>query len=185
MRFFFKLACFTLMPLLCHVVHAQAPEAVSSVNFPVIVSYNLDKAKVTLPRDLKGEMNLLLLPFEREQQKDADSWLPVAKEIEASRPGFRHYMLPVFAKENFLYRWWMNSSLRSDLPADQQRQFTIPLYINRKSFLQPLQIASDHEITVLLVEKNGRVIWRVTGALTEAKRASLESILVGSAGSGR
>lgn len=178
MRFFFNLACITLIPVLCHIATAQAPEASPSMTFPVVVSYNLDKNKVTLPGDLQGELNLLLLPFEREQQKDVDSWMPVVKEVATSRPGFRHYLLPVFAKENFLYRWWMNASLRSDLPQNQERQFIIPIYTNRKDFLRQLQITSDHEITLLLVEKDGRVIWRATGAFTAAKRASLESALV-------
>lgn len=141
-------------------------------------SYNLEKTKVALPRDLEGQVNLLLLPFEREQQKDADSWTPVVREVEAARPDFRRYCLPVFARENFLYRWWMNSSLRSSLQKKEQRKSTIPLYLDRQSFLHELRIASDREMAVLLVEKNGRVLWRTSGRLTEQKKASLESALV-------
>jgi len=178
MHLFFKLACLTLMPVLGHVAIAQAPELAPSVTFPVIVSYDLNKVKVTLPSDLKGDLNLLLLPFEREQQTDADSWLPLAKEIEAAHPGLRHYMLPVFAKENFLYRWWINSSLRSNLPENEQRQTTIPLYLNRLNFMKSLKIDSDKEITILLIDKNGRVLWREMGELNDVKRSSLEAALV-------
>ncbi len=185
MHLFFKLACLTLLPVLGHFTTAQAPEPAPSATFPVVVSYDLDKVKVTLPGDLKGDVNLLLLPFEREQQADADSWLPVAKEIETAHPGFRHYMLPVFARENFLYRWWINSSMRSDATDDQQRQFTIPLYLNRQTFLRQLKIATDTQVTVLLVKKDGEVIWRATGTMTPEKRASLESVLVPAGKSGR
>ena len=185
MHLFFKLACLTLMPVLSHVAIAQAPELAPSVTFPVVVSYDLNKLKVTLPSDLKGDLNLLLIPFEREQQADADSWLPMAKEIEATHPALRHYMLPVFAKENFLYRWWINSSMRSDAVDDQQRQVTIPLYINRQPFLKQLQIASDRQVSALLVRKDGHVIWRATGAMTPEKRASLESVLAPSGKTGR
>jgi hypothetical protein len=185
MHLFFKLACLTLMPVLGHFTIAQAPEPAPSATFPVVVSYDLNKVKVTLPGDLKGDVNLLLLPFEREQQADADSWLPLAKEVETAHPGLRHYMLPVFGRENFLYRWWINSSMRSDAKDDQERQSTIPLYLNRPTFLKQLKIASDTHVTVLLVKKDGDVIWRSTGAMTAEKRASLETVLAPSGKTGR
>ncbi|HVJ07512.1 MAG TPA: hypothetical protein VM554_03960 [Acidisarcina sp.] len=186
MRFFAKLACYTLALFLCHTALAQ-PGAASAANsnFPVVASYNLDKTKVTLPRDLQGEINLLMLSFAPEQQKDVDSWKPIVKEVETSRPGFRHYLVPVFSRENFLSRWWMNSSLRSRLPANEERKWTIPLYLNRQRFLKQLQIASDQEITLLLVEKSGQILWRTTGALTEEKRAALQEALMASDKAGR
>lgn len=54
MHLFFKLACLTLMPVLGHVAIPQAAEPAPSATFPVVVSYDLDKVKVTLPGDLKG-----------------------------------------------------------------------------------------------------------------------------------
>jgi hypothetical protein len=174
MRYFLKLACLVLMPVLCHAATAQAP---SNGSFPVIASYNLEKTKVTLPDDFQGQVNLLILTFESEQQKDADSWTPVVKNVEAGRPAVHHYLLPVYGKENFLYRWWINSSLRSTLPEDEQRQTTIPLYLNRLSFMKSLKIDTDKEITLLLVDKRGRVLWREMGEFSDQKRSSLEAAL--------
>ena len=175
MRSFLKLACLVLLPVVCHAATAQAT---LNLSFPVIASYNLEKTKVTLPADFQGQVNLVFLTFESEQQKDADSWAPVVKNVEASRPGIHHYLLPVYGKENFLYRWWINSSLRSSLPENEQRQTTIPLYLNRLNFMKSLKIDSDKEITVLLIDKQGRVLWREMGELNDAKRSSLEAALV-------
>jgi len=175
MRNFLQLACLVLMPVFGHAANAQA-----SLNgsFPVIASYNLEKTKVTLPADFQGQVNLIFLTFESEQQKAADTWAPVVKNAEASRPGLHHYLLPVYGKENFLYRWWINSSLRSSLPEDEQRQTTIPLYLNRPTFMKSLKIDSDKDVTVLLVDKQGRILWREVGELNDAKRSSLQAALV-------
>lgn len=175
MRNFLQLVWLVLMPVFCHAANAQA---LLNGSFPVIASYNLEKTKVTLPADFQGQVNLIILTFESEQQKDADTWTPVVKNVEASRPGMHHYLLPVYGKENFLYRWWINSSLRSSLPEDEQRQTTIPLYLNRPNFMKSLKIGSDKEITVLLVDKQGRVLWREMGGLNEAKRSSLQAALL-------
>ena len=62
------------IPVFCHAANAQA-----SLNgsFPVIASYNLEKTKVTLPADFQGQVNLIFLTFESEQQKAADTWAQV------------------------------------------------------------------------------------------------------------
>ena len=44
--------------------------------------------------------------------------------------------------------------------------------------MKSLKIDSDKEITVLLVDKQGRVIWREMGELNDAKRSSLQAALV-------
>jgi ATP10 protein len=173
MRILLKLACISLVPIFCQAANQQAAESARVAEFPVVTSYNLEKTKVVLPQDLEGQFNILLLSFEREQQSEADSWVPVAKQVEASHADVRYYQLPVFTRENFLYRWWLNSSLRSDLPEGESRKTTIPLYLNRPAFLADLQISTDQQISVLLVEKNGRVLWRTTGEATDEKKAGL------------
>ena len=76
-----------------------------------------------------------------------------------------------------MYRWWVNSSLRSSLPEDSAAP-TIPLYLNRPNFMKSLKIDSDKDVTVLLVDKQGRVLWREMGEMNEAKRSSLQAALV-------
>lgn len=162
----------------------QPSEAPRPVVFPAVTAYNLQKEKVTLPAAFEGEVNLLLLSFEREQQKDVDLWLPVAKEVQATHPKLRYYALPVFPRQNMLYRWWMNSSLRSDLPSQENARQTIPIFTNRQRFRHDLEIGSDREITVLLADRAGKVLWRATGPLTAEKKASLLAAL-GSSGNGQ
>ena len=44
----------------------------SAAVFPAISSYALDKSKITLPGELKGKYDVLILSFEREQQQQVD-----------------------------------------------------------------------------------------------------------------
>jgi len=154
-----------------------ATEPAKPIVFPVTLSYNLDKDKVTLPADLGGAVNLLVLSYSPAQQADAQSWLPVAKSIAASRSDFRFYMLPVFWRQNILYRLWMNYSMRSESPTAESWPWTIPLYVNKERFNQELEIPSESDVVVLLVDKAGKVLWRSTGALTDEKKAALMVVL--------
>ncbi len=141
--------------------------------FPNLAATNLAKQKMVLPQDFAGTANLLLIAFEREQQKDVDTWLPAAKEIEAAHSGFRYYELPTIGRSNPIFRWYLDSAMRSGIADNKARARTITLYIDKQDFRHSLDIPSESAITVLLVDKSGKVIWRATGDFTEEKKANL------------
>jgi hypothetical protein len=166
------LFCALLLP----VAHAwQGDEARKPAVFPAITSYSLDKAKVNLPGDLVGQANLLLVSFEPEQQKDIDTWMPFAQALQHTNFSFRWYRLPVSGRENFVFRWWSNSSMRSDETDPETWPWIVPIFVDKDDFRRTLQIPNEHEIVVLLIDKQGHVLWRAAGPLTSANRTSLTS----------
>ncbi len=141
--------------------------------FPPVTSYSLDKQKVALPGELEGETNLLLVSFKEEQQSDIDSWLPAAQALQHTNFQFRYYQLPVAERENFIFRWWESSSMRSDQSDPETWHWIIPLWVDRKKFFEDLTIPNDKEVVVLLIDRQGRIQWRSTGPMTPDKRAAL------------
>jgi hypothetical protein len=141
----------------------------SAPTLPSVTAYNLLKSKVTLPKDLSTPASLLVLSFLHNQQAETDSWV----KLDGSLPGLRIWSLPVYTRENVIYRWWMNSSLRSATHDSHAWGNTVPLYVNKPEFLKTLQIHSEREVVVLLVNRSGTVLWRSTGLLTQEKRDSL------------
>ena len=173
MRYAARIAlCLAVLPF-AHA--AQSGNAQKPTVFPDILSYRLDKAKVNLPHDLEGKLNLLLISFEPEQQKDIETWLPAAQALQHTDFNFRWYRLPVSGHENFIFRWWENSSMRSDETDPETWHWIIPLYVNKEEFRGALQIPNEREVVVLLVDKQGRVLWRNSGSMTPQKRVSLLS----------
>jgi hypothetical protein len=139
---------------------------------PTVTAYALDRAKVTLPRDFRAPLNLLILSFQRDQQGMVDGWI---KAVPG--PRVETWWLPVSARENGVYRWWLNASLRGSLAASQPRHCTVPLYVNKPQFLKSLQISSEQDVVVLLTDKSGRVLWRTAGAENDSKKAELSNFL--------
>jgi hypothetical protein len=164
------LCVMTMLPL----AHAtQGGDVPKPVVFPPVLSYSLDKVKVSLPADLEGKANLLLISFEPEQQKDVDTWFPVAQALQHTNFDFRWYRLPVSNRENLVFRWWENSSMRSDESDPETWHWIVPLYVNKDEFRHTLDIPDEHSIVALLTDKQGHVLWRASGDLTAEKRASL------------
>jgi hypothetical protein len=148
-------------------------DAQKQVTFPSVTSWSLDKQKVILPSGMEGQTDLLILSFEPEQQKDVESWLPVAQSLQHTNFQFRYYELPVSVRENFIFRWWETSSMRSDQTDPVTWHWIVPLFVDRPKFLQDLDIPNAKQIVTLLVDRQGHVQWRATGAFSEDKRAGL------------
>lgn len=144
------------------------------VVLPPVTAYALDRAKVTLPADFAAPLNLLILSFQRDQQSVVEGWLPVLT------PGSRAqtWVLPIAARENGLYRWWLNASLRGSLPPSQPRRYTVPLYVNKTQFLRSLQVSSEKDVVLLLTDKAGHVLWRTAGPVTDSKKAALSNFVL-------
>jgi hypothetical protein len=113
--------------------------------------------------------------FRGPAQPVVDGWLP--QLTASSTPSVQPWLLLISPQENGLYRWWLNASLRSSLPASQPRRYTVPLYVNKTEFLRSLQVSSEREVVLLLTDRTGRVLWRATGPVTDAKLAALTNFL--------
>ena len=151
----------------------QPPRA----HFPSVQASNLEKREFKLPSDFEGERNLLLVAFEREQQKDVDTWLHEMKRFEELDPGFQYYELPTIEKPNALTRWFIDTGMRRGIPDRKARQRTITLYIDKKPFVEALMITNQKKIYEFLVNRKGEVLWQSDGVFDATTGASLRSAL--------
>jgi hypothetical protein len=165
--------CALLCALALPVAHAAQNGTTKPAVFPTLTTYNLAKARLDLPSDFAAQLNLLLISFQPEQQTQIDTWMPLAQALQHTNFNFRWYRMPVSSPEFFVFRWWDNSSMRSDETDPETYPWIVPLYVDKGSFRSDLQIPTSHTISVLLVNKQGRVLWRAEGKLTPEMRASL------------
>jgi hypothetical protein len=158
-------------------VPLTAQQSSAPAVLPSVTAYALDRSKVTLPADFAAPLNLLILSFQPDQESVVEGWLPVVNP-GATPEIVQTWHLPISQRENGLYRWWLNASLRGSLPPSQPRRYTVPLYVNEPQFLRSLQVYSEKEVVLLLTDKTGRVLWRASGAVTDGKRTALTSFLM-------
>jgi hypothetical protein len=156
---------------------AQQADVASVGKFPALESETLEKQAVHLPQDFRGQRNLLLIAFEREQQKDIDTWLTQMKRYEAIDKEFRYYEIPTIEKMNRFMRWFINTGMRHGIPDKKARERTITLYIDKEPFKKSLQITDEKKIYAVVVDRSGTVLWRATGPYDEANGKSLKEFL--------
>ena len=149
------------------------------MHFPAVSGSNLQRQKLTLPRDFQGAQNLIFIAFQQWQQAQVDTWIPFAKELEATHPGVRYYELPTIERRNALARTFINEGMRAGIPDPVARERTITLYLDKRAFRKALQLPGEDDIHVLLVDRQGKVLWRAEAAFTPENGESLVATLRG------
>jgi hypothetical protein len=75
--------------------------------------------------------------------------------------------------------------MRAGIPNARARARTVTLYIDTARFMQALGIPSKNEVHVLLVDRQGGILWRTTGSFHEAKGAELAQVIASHLQAGR
>jgi hypothetical protein len=152
--------------------------ALGPSTFPLVEGANLEDRRFRLPEDFEGGRNIVLIAFEREQQAEVDTWLPLARSLESEIPGVRSYELPTIRELPGVLRGWITGGMARGIPDAQARASTITLFLDKDEFRRALQIRSEKTITVVVTDREGRICWQTTGTWTPEKEAALRRVLV-------
>jgi hypothetical protein len=143
------------------------------VHFPTVTGSNLERQEFEFPRDFAGELNLLFVPFLQSQQRTVNTWIPFAQELEARFPEVVYYELPTIDEMPMLSRTFINEGMRAGIPDAKARQRTVTLYIDTAKFRQAVGIPGKDQVHILLVNRQGDILWRATGDFDPVKGQEL------------
>jgi hypothetical protein len=147
--------------------------------FPTVRAESLERQPYELPKGLDGRFNVVVIAYRRPQQADVDTWMPYLNALEARDPRVRWWELPTISETTGLFiGWWIDGGMRAGIPDRAQRARTITLYLDKARFRASLRLPdSDATIHTLLIDKEGRVLWRFDGPFTAAAGAALDARL--------
>lgn len=142
-------------------------------HFPVVSGYNLNRQELEFPKDFGGELNLVIVPFKQYQQDIVNTWIPFAQQLEQDHPGFIYYELPTIYEMPAVSRTFINEGMRAGIPDQKARERTITLYLDKEIFKFALDIGTEDEIHLFLVDAEGHIYWRSAGEFTKLKADGL------------
>ena len=143
------------------------------MTFPTVNGSNLQRAKLTLPQDFAGKVNLLFIAFQQWQQDEVNTWIPLAESFEAQYPGLVYYELPTIRALNALSKFFINEGMRAGIPNPKSRERTITLYLEKDDFRTALGLEDEEHIYALLIDHQGNELWRARGPLSQSGKTSL------------
>ncbi len=148
-----------------------------AVIFPQIETRNLEGRKFHLPADFEGDLNIVILAFQRWQQDIIDVWVPHLDALAERYPGLRIYELPTLANRYRMVQRFIDGGMAAGIASREARERTLTIYTDKRRFLAPLGVTDESTITLLLVDRQGRILWQGAGAYNPNLLASLEAAL--------
>jgi hypothetical protein len=138
---------------------AQTPASPTLGRMPTIQTESLAEREMTLPRDLPGERTLVLVAFDRVQQKNIDTWIDGMQLKSSAMPWIE---TPVIDPKNALFRAFINGGMRRGITDPTAREKTITLYTDRIEFSKSMGFAAWEKpgivVYAAVVDRAGRVL---------------------------
>jgi len=155
------------------VVESKLAVNQEGAHFPQVSGSNLMREEFEFPKDFEGEYNLVIIPFQQIQQRDVNTWIPAAQELERRYDNLVYYELPTIYKLPTISRTFINEGMRAGIPDQTSRERTVTFYLDKDVFKQALEIDSEERIHLFLVDREGRIYWREAGLFSDEKASSL------------
>ena len=115
--------------------------------------------------------------FVQGHQDDINTWIDIVPDLTEAYPSLRFYEVPVIYEAGPLFRWWLNNGMRIGVVEEEARRRTITVYTDRDRFSQAVALPSLESIHTLLLDTQGRILWRETGPVSERAIESLTRVI--------
>lgn len=144
-------------------------------HFPVTKGRRLTGDDVRLPHDLPADATLLIVSFQDALDPLSDQWARLGDRLAAAHEGrFVVWETPILGK-TFKHLGSLGTmGVRHQVESDEERDRTIPLFTDVKSFRKALRIKKDG-VYAYLVSRDGRIVWRGEGDIDMDEVAELEA----------
>ncbi len=143
------------------------------MKFPNVKATSLTNWSYQLPRDLDGELNLVIVAFKQWQQDWVDTWIPSLQRLAFEHKALRVYEMPTMSRFNALYRFMIDNGMRAGIPDKAVRAATLCTYIDIPPFARALQLPGYDSIYLFLLDQTGEILWRGQGPYDQAQLAEL------------
>jgi len=150
--------------------------ALATTIIPPATGTALDGHTVILPRDLPGHATVLILGFTQRSADATTAWeMPVRTSL-ANTPAIGFYDMPFLEDAPSIIRPLIIRSIRKQVPDIVKPNF-VPLTSGQSQWKQLTGFSKDapDAAYVLLVDRNGQVLWQTHDPYTPARFAELSA----------
>ncbi|MCM8535011.1 MAG: hypothetical protein NE334_03655 [Lentisphaeraceae bacterium] len=145
--------------------------------FPTVTGTNLEGDEKTLPNCLAKNRTIVVVAFERDQQKLCDAWYKQIETHLAKDTDSAYFEIPTISKMNPFTRWIIYRGMRSGIEDEQMRKQVITLHIDKKPFKDSLGIDTEKTVHVFVMDRYGNILEKIKGEFTNDKWKLAEKAL--------
>jgi hypothetical protein len=144
---------------------------------PAPTAQRLDAQRVVLLQGLSGERTLALVAFHRDHRTEIDSWIQGLRlDQDSSIPWLK---MPVLSDPGSAdARNAIETRILARHASDAVRSRLVPIFTDREAFIRAAGLSGAGHASVLVLDRNGKVLARAEGAYDRDKAAALRETLL-------
>lgn len=152
-------------------------EGETPIAFPTLKGTNLLLSSVTVPADLDGELRLIVVAYDSDQQVYVEKWLRPLEALNERYPQLAGYYVPLLPQETADAALPIIGGMTLAAQNDRDRARTIVVFTDVEAFNRIVGVPNGEEIQLFLLDSAGNIQWRGTGSYRHETLAALEDAL--------
>jgi hypothetical protein len=152
--------------------------------FPVLTGNNLMLStsnllgeELTVPQDWGGELKLIVVAYDSDQQPDVDGWLEPLEGLNADFPELKGYYIPLLPKSAADAAVVIIGGMYLGAGNDENRERTVVVFTDVEEFNRLVAVESVEEIRLFLVGEDDVILWESAGPFQEETIGELRAVL--------
>lgn len=159
-------------------VQACLKQGQSCLQLPSVTGNNLNNEPLTFPAAFAGDINLVVMPFDREQQVRTLEYVPLFQALAQDYPGLAYYSMAALPDLAAPIRLLVTGGMNAAVIDPTIRAVTVILYLeDQTSFIRGLNVPDTEAIQVFIFNRAGEVLHQQSGDFSDAAAERLKTAL--------
>ena len=144
---------------------------------PELTVKRLDQQRIVLPRGLTADRTLVLVAYSKSQRNEIESWIRGLRlDQDSSIAWIKMPVLNDPGDEDV--RNAVERKLLAQHPADSERSRIVPVFTDRQAFIRAAGLSGPEHASVLVLNRDGKILARAEGRFDEQKAQALRETLL-------
>lgn len=149
------------------------------LQLPTITGTTINTDSITFPDVFQTEYQLVVMPFDREQQVLAATWLPIFQEIASENPTFEYWSIAALPDLNTAVRALVIGGTSIGVQDEAVRSQIALLFLDdQQAVLDALNVPDIEQIQIFIMDRTGTVYYRDVGEYTEMRATALREAII-------
>jgi hypothetical protein len=137
----------------------------------------LTRRTAVLPQAASSRVALLMLGFTYDSRFSVEAWAKKFRQDFGAEPRVTFFEIPMIGGVATLGKWFIDGGMRRGTPkSDQENVMTV--YGGTDPWKQRVGFQDPKAAYLILIDQNGKVVWRYAGSLDEKPYQTLSSQVV-------
>lgn len=145
--------------------------------FPGLEGTNLLMETVSVPDDLPGDLKLIVVAYDTDQQPIVDKWLLPLEELQGRFPQLAGYYVPLLPQSASDASLFIISGMTLAAQNDTDRARTAVVFTDVEAFNQLVEVPDTSAVQLFLLDTQQKIRWHGSGSYQYATLAALEAVL--------